>query len=70
MLVESVHDAEAVKIAVVGGFQRALDALDAHRSREGEMLASLIATRLADIVQIVGDLRRIVAGLANTSAPG
>ena len=66
VLVESVHDAEAVKTAIAGGFQRALDALDAHRSREGEMLASLIGTRLSDIIQIVGDLRRIVAGLANT----
>jgi uncharacterized protein (TIGR00255 family) len=57
VLVESVHDAEAAK---------ALDALDAHRTREGEMLAGLIGSKLVEIAQIVVDLRRIVAGLANT----
>jgi uncharacterized protein (TIGR00255 family) len=66
VLVESVHDAEAAKAAVVKGFQRALDALDAHRTREGEMLAGLIGSKLVEIAQIVVDLRRIVAGLANT----
>ena len=66
VLVESVHDAEVVKAAVVGGFQRALDALDAHRTREGDMLGSLVGGKLGEIHQIVGDLRRIVAGLANS----
>lgn len=66
VLVESVHDAEAVKAAVVAGFQRTLDALDAHRTREGDMLASLIGAKLREINQIVTDLRRIVAGLANS----
>jgi uncharacterized protein (TIGR00255 family) len=66
VLVESVHDAEAVRAAVVTGFQRALDALDAHRTREGAMLANLIGAKLSEILQIVGDLRRIVAGLAHT----
>ncbi len=66
VLVESVHDAEAVRAAVVTGFQRALDALDAHRTREGAMLAHLIGTKLGEIQQIVGDLRQIVAGLAHT----
>ncbi len=66
VLVESVHDADAVRAAVVTGFQRALDALDAHRAREGAMLANLIGAKLGEILQIVGDLRRIVAGLAHT----
>lgn len=66
VLVESVHDAEAVRAAVVTGFQRALDVLDAHRTREGAMLANLIGAKLGEILQIVGDLRRIVAGLAHT----
>ena len=66
VLVESVQDAEVVRAAVVTGFQRALDALDAHRAREGAMLANLIGAKLGEILQIVGDLRRIVAGLAHT----
>ena len=65
VLVESVHDADAVKSAVVQGFQRALDALDAHRGREGAMLAALIEEKLSEIRQIVIDLRRIVLGLAD-----
>jgi len=66
VLVESVHDAEAVKAAVVKGFQRALDALDAHRTREGEMLTGLIGRKLGEITQLTYELRRIVAGLTNT----
>jgi uncharacterized protein (TIGR00255 family) len=66
VLVESVHDAEAVKSAVVRGFERALDALEAYRRREGAMLAELIDTKLTEIEQITIDLRRIVAGLADT----
>lgn len=65
VLVESVHDAEAVKAAVVRGFERALDALEAYRRREGAMLAELIDTKLTEIQQITVDLRRIVAGLAD-----
>ena len=65
VLVESVHDAEAVKAAVVAGFERALDALEAHRAREGDdARASLIGAKLDEINQITIDLRRIVAGLA------
>ena len=66
VLVESVHDAEAVKSAVVKGFERALDALEAYRRREGAMLADLIETKLGEIEQITIDLRRIVAGLADS----
>jgi uncharacterized protein (TIGR00255 family) len=66
VLVESIHDAEAVKSAVVRGFQRALDALDAHRGREGAMLAHLIEEKLTEISQITVDLRRIVSGLADS----
>lgn len=66
VLVESVPDAAAVKAAVVKAFQQALDSLDAHRTREGEMLGGLIGTKLAEIMQIVEDLRRIVAGLSHT----
>jgi uncharacterized protein (TIGR00255 family) len=66
VLVESMHDADAVKAAVVRGFERALDALEAYRRREGAMLAELIDTKLTEIQQITADLRRIVAGLADS----
>ena len=66
VLVESIHDAEAIKSAVVKGFQRALDSLEAHRRREGAMLAELIDTKLTEIDQITADLRRIVSGLADS----
>ena len=66
VLVESVHDAEAVQS--VRRDRLSARARRARRppAREGAMLADLIDAKLAEIEQIVGDLRRIVAGLAHT----
>ncbi len=66
VLAESVHDAQALKSAVVDAFKSALDALEAHRRREGAMLAELIETKLTEISQITHDVRRIMAGLADS----
>ncbi len=66
VLVEPSHDAAAMQTAVVDGFKKAVQALEMHRQREGDMLAALIVQKLNEIDQITDDLRRIVAGLANS----
>ena len=66
VLVESLHDAQAAKAAVINGFQRALASLEAHRMSEGSMLADLINAKLIEIKNIVADLRVIVAGVPET----
>jgi uncharacterized protein (TIGR00255 family) len=63
VLVEPRADSEAAKTAVLKAFEVALDALEEHRRREGAMLGDLVSSKLAEIEQLVKDLRRIVAGL-------
>ncbi len=63
VLAESQHDAHAANTKVVAGFERALEQLDAHRAREGSMLADLIGTKLTEITRIVVDLRAIAASV-------
>ncbi len=63
VLAESQQDMQAANAQVIAGFERALAQLEAHRSREGSMLAELIGTKLTEISQIVAELRTIVAGV-------
>ncbi len=65
VLIESTRAAPPIRLAIVDGFQRALQALEAHRGREGDMMAALIGQRLNEIDRITDDLRRNVAGLAD-----
>ena len=66
VLIESLHDAQTAKTAVINGFQSALASLEAHRMSEGSMLADLINAKLIEIKHIVADLRTIVAGVPET----
>ena len=59
-------DADAVSKAVSTTFDEAMDALVAHRRREGESLGQLIDDRLAEIQHIVTEVRSLTQGLAET----
>ncbi len=59
-------DADAVTKAVSATFEEAMDALVAHRQREGESLGKLIDDRLAEVGRIVTEVRSLTAGLADT----
>ena len=59
-------DADAVTKAVSAAFEEAMDALVAHRQREGESLGKLIDDRLAEVGRIVTEVRSLTAGLADT----
>jgi len=66
VLVEPAQNVEAAKSAVASAFSQAIGALEAHRRREGALLADLIATKLDEIGHIADGIRRVVATLANT----
>jgi uncharacterized protein (TIGR00255 family) len=66
VLVEPTQNIDAAKAAVTSAFGQALDTLEAHRRREGALLAGLITTKLDEIGQIADGLRAVVANLAGT----
>ncbi len=57
-------DADADAPAVVGLFERALEALIAERQREGGKLAEAVTTRLNAVVQIIADVRGVAKDLS------
>lgn len=59
VLTEQRPDAAALRELAMRAFEEAVAQLTAHREREGEHLASLIADRLRDVDRIVGELQGI-----------
>jgi uncharacterized protein (TIGR00255 family) len=64
MLSEQRSDLEAARDVVTGSFDAAIDALLAHRAREGAELAQLIDGKFAELLSIVEEVRSLTAGLA------
>jgi uncharacterized protein (TIGR00255 family) len=65
VLGERTPDPEALRQAAAEAFDRALDALIAHRRREGATLTTVVAEKLTEIEAIVADVRRLAASLTS-----
>lgn len=65
VLGETTEEPEALERAAHQTFGQALDALVAHRAREGAQLATLIGTRLTEIEQVVAECRQLSATLTD-----
>jgi uncharacterized protein (TIGR00255 family) len=59
-------DTDAITRAVSACFEEAMEALVAHRQREGESLGKLIDDRLVEVQRIVTEVRALTKGLAET----
>jgi uncharacterized protein (TIGR00255 family) len=66
VVVESTAGADAARLLLLDGFDRALRDLQAHRSREGAMLGDLVEVRLNEIEQLVAGLRQLTSATAST----
>ncbi len=64
MLSEERDDLETARAIVLSTFDDALDALLAHRAREGAELAELIDGKFAALLDIVEEVRQLTQGLA------
>ena len=60
----SAADAETLRPAIAGLFERALDELLEHRRREGELLSNTVQQRLTAIETLVTQLRASADGIA------